>query len=76
MRPLKQQCVVPIVEAPLAVGDRALKIGGSFTASGVIVAAFETTEGAQRYVFEFETPKGMLHLYSANQLEAVVEHHG
>ena len=57
------------MNAILEVGRRANKVGGSFQASGVIVAAFKTTEGAQRYVFEFDVPKGMLHLYSASQLE-------
>lgn len=65
-----------IMNSILVVGARANKVGGSFQASGVIVAAFKTTEGAERFVFEFDLPKGMLHLYSANQLEAVVERRG
>jgi hypothetical protein len=57
-------------QGALQVSKRANKVGGSFQASGVIVAAFKTTEGAERFVFEFDVPKGMLHLYGASQLEA------
>lgn len=51
------------------VGDRAEKVGGSFQARGTIVAQFYTLEQLERYVFEFEIPAGMLHIYGPSQLE-------
>lgn len=47
---------------------RAWKIGGSYQASGYIVAIFTTTAGLTRYVFEFDTPKGMLHIFNTEQV--------
>lgn len=60
----------------IPVGTRANKIGGSFQASGVVVGNFKTLGGEQRYVFEFDVPAGMLHIYGPSQLEAVVERRG
>lgn len=54
----------------MPVGTLAEKIGGSFQATGVIVGNFKTLEGAQRYVFEFDTPRGMLHIYGPAQLRS------
>ncbi len=51
------------------VGDKAQKVGGSYQADGIIVGAFRTTEGAERYVFEFVQPGGMLHIFGPAQLE-------
>lgn len=48
---------------------RAQKIGGSYQASGWIVTIFETTAGAQRVVFEFDSPKGMLHIFNIDQVQ-------
>ena len=56
----------------IPVGARANKIGGSFQASGTVVGNFKTLAGEQRYVFEFDVPAGMLHIYGPSQLEAVV----
>lgn len=47
---------------------RAMKIGGSFEAAGTIVSEFTTTAGEKRMVFEFDVPKGMLHIYRPDQL--------
>lgn len=47
---------------------RAEKIGGSYQASGWIVSIFHTTAGETRYVFEFDEPKGMLHIFSPGQV--------
>jgi len=47
----------------------ARKIGGSYQADGYIVSRFTTTAGAERVVFEFNEPKGMLHIFSAYQVE-------
>lgn len=48
---------------------RAEKIGGSYQATGWIVAIFETTQGERRYVFEFDEPKGMLHIFNQSQIK-------
>jgi len=56
--------------AGLQAGDRARKVGGSYQATGWIVAAFKTRAGDPRYVFEFDTPPGMLHIFGPAQLEA------
>lgn len=49
----------------------ARKVGGSYEAKGRIVGAFTTTGGLQRVVFEFDDPKGMLHIFAPNQLQLV-----
>jgi hypothetical protein len=54
---------------PIKTGDRARKVGGSYQATGWIVSAFYTRAGALRYVFEFDVPAGMLHIFGAGQLE-------
>ena len=51
------------------VGDRVRKIGGSYQAAGWIVLAGHTRDGLERYVFEFEMPRGLLHIYGPDQLE-------
>ncbi len=63
---------------PLPVGpwgkpatQRARKIGGSYQAEGVIVSEFKTTAGESRVVFEFDTPKGMLHIFNETQIERI-----
>lgn len=50
-------------------GDRVIKFGGDYSLTGVIVAAFEKTSGAERYVLEADVPKGLLHIYSENNLQ-------
>lgn len=54
----------PYGEPPI----RARKTGGSFEADGTIIARFKTTSGQERVVFEFDCPKGMLHIYRPDQL--------
>ena len=51
------------------VGDRVRKVGGSYQADGFIVGIAVTTMGQVRYVFEFETFPGMLHIFNESQLE-------
>lgn len=53
----------------LQVGDLVHKTGGSYEADGYIVSLFTTTAGAQRCVFEFIDPKGMLHIFDVKQVE-------
>lgn len=55
----------------MEAGQRARKVGGSYQADGTIVAAFITTAGLDRFVFEFDTPAGMLHIFNGSQLEAI-----
>lgn len=50
--------------------DRVEKVGGSYQAVGTIVGAFKTLDNKERYVFEFDNPKGMLHIFSPENLEA------
>jgi hypothetical protein len=52
-------------------GELVMKVGGSYQATGIIVAAFKTLAGAERYVFEFDRPNGMLHIFGPQQLEAI-----
>ena len=47
----------------------ARKIGGSYQADGYIISRFTTTAGAERVVFEFIEPKGMLHIFTPEQIE-------
>lgn len=47
----------------------ARKIGGSYQAEGTIVSTFKTTAGEQRVVFEFNEPRGMLHIFTESQVE-------
>lgn len=53
--------------------EPARKIGGSYQANGFIVARFKTIAGLERVVFEFAEPKGMLHIFSADQIEPVAQ---
>jgi dCMP deaminase len=48
---------------------RAIKQGGSYQARGTVISTFTTLQGKQRAVFEFDTPRGMLHILSPDQLE-------
>lgn len=57
----------------MEAGQRARKIGGSYQAAGTIVSVFETTAGLQRYVFEFDSPAGMLHIFNGTQLESIAD---
>jgi len=54
------------------IGKKVRKITG-YPFPGVIVSAFLTTAGKERYVVEAteESYKGMLHIFSGNQLEIV-----
>jgi hypothetical protein len=56
---------------PLKAGQRAQKVGGSYQATGTIVSSFQTLNGFQRYVFEFDTPAGMLHIFGPEQVVAL-----
>ena len=49
--------------------DRAQKVGGSYQAIGTIKAAWLADDGTPRYVFRFDNPSGMLHIFNETQLE-------
>lgn len=57
------------MKASFEVGSRVHKVGGSYEATGMVVAAFKTRAGKQRYVFEFDELPGMLHIFNHEQLE-------
>lgn len=59
----------------MAAGTKAEKIGGSYQATGTIVSAFKTLVGEPRYVFEFDTPQGMLHIFGPGQVRARAQAH-
>jgi hypothetical protein len=58
-------------EQKFKVGDRVRKTGGTYQAEGYIVGIAVTTTGQVRYVFEFETFPGMLHIFNEAQLEKI-----
>ena len=55
------------------VGSRVRKIGGSYQATGTILAVFITRNGEQRFVFDFDEPPGLLHIFGPAQIEPVEE---
>jgi len=54
---------------PVPNTQPARKIGGSYQADGAVVARFKTRTGLERVVFEFNEPKGMLHIFTPEQIE-------
>ena len=44
------------------------KIGGSYQATGNIKARFLADDGTPRYVFRFDDPPGLLHIFNEKQL--------
>lgn len=57
----------------LKVGDRARKVGGSYQATGTILAIFITRDEEQRFVFDFDEPPGLLHIFGPAQIELMEE---
>ena len=55
------------------VGDHVRKVGGSYQGTGVIKAAFRADDGTARYVFRFDNPPGLLHIYNEGNLEKINE---
>lgn len=53
----------------LSVGEWVEKIGGSYQATGTIKARFKADDGTWRYVFRFDNPAGLLHIFNGNQLQ-------
>lgn len=52
---------------------RARKVGGKFQAEGHVVSSFTNRAGELYYVFEFDVPPGMLHIYTPAQVEIYPE---
>jgi len=52
-----------------APGDRVQKVGGSYQATGEVKAAWLADDGTARYVFRFDNPAGMLHIFGDANLE-------
>lgn len=52
----------------LQVGDKAEKVGGTYQAKGEIVAAWIELDNTPRYVFRFDEPRGLLHIFGQSQL--------
>lgn len=48
--------------------DRVRKIIGSYEADGIIKARFRAADGSPRYVFQFNVPYGLLHIFGESQL--------
>lgn len=61
--------VAAALAVPQGARRRARKVGGSYEADGWVVAEFKTMAGAIRYVFEFDNPAGMLHIFNGTQLK-------
>lgn len=55
-----------------SANDYVRKKGGDYTFEGFVVAAFRKTSGQVRYVVEDD--RGVLHVYSAGNLELVPSH--
>lgn len=47
---------------------RAEKVGGSYQAIGTVLTEFTNSLGFQRCVFEFDQPRGMMHIFSIDQV--------
>jgi hypothetical protein len=60
-------------ELKMKVGDKVIKVGGSFQHTGTLVAVFQTTAGTERVVIEFDNPvSGMLHVYRPDQVKPLI----
>jgi hypothetical protein len=59
------------VRPSIKVGDKVRKAGGSYQATGTIKAVFQADDGSPRYVFRFDNPPGLLHIFSGNNLERI-----
>ena len=53
------------------VDEHVRKVGGSYEATGIIKAAFRADDGTARYVFRFDNPPGLLHIFNDENLEKI-----
>lgn len=49
-------------------GDKVRKPKGDYTGDGTIKVRFRADDGSARYVFRFDTPAGLLHIFGEKQL--------
>lgn len=54
-----------------SLDQKVLKVGGSYQATGTIKAQFRADDGSERYVFRFDNPAGLLHIFNAKNLQAL-----
>jgi len=47
------------------------KVGGSYQASGIIKSRFLADDNTPRYVFRFDNPPGLLHIFNEKQLSNI-----
>lgn len=73
-----KECEAKITEALQAqrdqgrmfkLGDKVRKIGGDYTFEGIVVSVFKKLSGKERFVVEDD--RGVLHIYSDKNLEAI-----
>ena len=62
-------------EPAYKVGDRVRKHSGDYTLEGEVRAVVVKLSGQVRYVVEAYHPRGLLHIYSAANLEPLEERH-
>lgn len=55
-------------DSKFELDEKVTKIGGSYQAIGTIKAKFQADDGSWRYVFRFDTPPGLLHIFNEKQL--------
>lgn len=60
-------------EFEFKIDDPVEKTGGDYELRGTVVAAFRKASGQVRYVVEADSPRGLLHIYSAKNLKLVAE---
>lgn len=49
-------------------GDRVEKYKGGYTATGTVIGVGVTESRLIRYIVEYDTPKGLLHIHSDSDL--------
>jgi len=52
--------------------ERVKKTKGSYQAEGIIKARFLADDGTPRYVFRFDEPPGLLHIFNETQLTRII----
>lgn len=53
------------------IDEKVRKVGGSYQANGTIKAQFAADDGSPRYVFRFDEPPGLLHIFGEKQLDFI-----
>lgn len=58
-------------ESDFELEELVRKVGGSYQATGTIKASFRADDGSWRYVFRFNNPPGLLHIFNEKQIESL-----